>query len=149
VRRLAGPSGERGSRRRRDRHGRGLRGALAPATVPIGQTRAERFDDYVVEAFEQVASRLGSELTGVQVVVEDVPPEPTEAAIEDTAVPLGRTEPATRRRAARIVVYRRPIEARTREARMRAEVVHEVVVGLVADLLGIEPEQIDPGAGGN
>ena len=99
----------------------------------------------MIDAFEQVASDWGSELAGVQVVVEDVPPEPQADASESLA--FGRTEPATRRQAARIVVYRRPIEARTRESRMRAEVVHEVVVGLVADLLGIEPEQVDPESG--
>jgi predicted Zn-dependent protease with MMP-like domain len=145
VQPLSGPAGGRAARRRRDRHGRGLRGALAPSTVPIGRTRAERFDDHVVDAFEQVAADWGSELAGVQVVVEDVPPE-TPDAVSD-AVPMGRVDPATRRQAARIVVYRRPIEARTREAGTRAEVVHEVVVSLVADLLGIEPGQVDPEAG--
>lgn len=99
----------------------------------------------MVDAFEQVASDWGDELAGVHVVVEDVPPETEETAGD--AVPMGRVDPATRRQAARIVVYRRPIEARTRDSGMRAEAVHEVVVSLVAELLGIEPGQVDPEAG--
>jgi predicted Zn-dependent protease with MMP-like domain len=139
---------------RRDRHGRGLRGPLAPREVPVGRTRAERFDELVLDAFERVAERWGAELAGVEVLVEDVPPvaaDPgggpgSDPAPDATADPvrLGRTEPATRRRAARLIVYRRPIEARARESRDRGDLVHDVVVGLVADLLGLEPEQIDP-----
>jgi predicted Zn-dependent protease with MMP-like domain len=126
-------------RTRRDRHGRGLRGALAPQAVPVGRTRAERFDDLVVEAFGQVTERWAVQLAGVEVVVEDVPPS-------DGPVLLGRTEPASRRRAAQLVLYRRPIEARARESLERGDLVHHVVVGLVADLLGLTPEQIDPDA---
>ena len=46
-------------RRRRDRHGRGLRGPLMPSVVSVGdltarvpaaQTRGERFDDLVLDA---------------------------------------------------------------------------------------------------
>jgi predicted Zn-dependent protease with MMP-like domain len=129
-----------------------LRSALAPRTIPIGRTRAERFDDLVLEAFEEVAERWGAELAGVEVLVEDVPPgpgvpEPDEVVAEPQGatepVPLGRTEPATRRSAARLVLYRRPIEARAREAD-RGDLVHQVVVDLVAELLGLQPEQIDP-----
>ena len=34
---------------RRDRHGRGLRGRLVPATVPLARTKAEIFDDLVLD----------------------------------------------------------------------------------------------------
>jgi predicted Zn-dependent protease with MMP-like domain len=124
-------------RARRDRHGRGLRGPLAPHAIPVARTRAERFDDLVLEAFEQVSERWGVQLRGVEVLVEDVPPL-------DGTVLLGRTEPATRRRASRLVLYRRPIEARAQESLDRGDLVHHVVVGLVAELLGLEPDQIDP-----
>ena len=36
--------------RRRDRHGRGLRGRLVPPGVPLYRSRAEQFDDLVLEA---------------------------------------------------------------------------------------------------
>ena len=46
-----GDSPERAARiRRRDRHGRGLRGVLAPPGVPLYRTRTERFDDLVLQA---------------------------------------------------------------------------------------------------
>jgi len=35
-----------GGYRRRDRRGRGMRGTLAPAQVPVSRTRSEIFDDY-------------------------------------------------------------------------------------------------------
>src|SRR5262249_3841613 len=59
--------------RRRDRHGRGLRGPLAPAGSPLQRTRSERFDDLVLQAVAQLEPRWGSQLGGVEVAVEEVP----------------------------------------------------------------------------
>ena len=45
---------------RRDRHGRGLRGRLVPAEVPLARSRAEQFDDLVRDVVvDQVAVLLG------------------------------------------------------------------------------------------
>ena len=135
--------------RRRDRHGRGLRGPLAPPHVPVTRTRAETFDDAVLDALEHLERRWAAELAGVQIVVEDVPP-PGAAEPGDPAhagdVPLGRVEPAARRRPARLVVYRRPIEARAEDGEALDELALIVLTDLVADLLGLTPEQIDPDA---
>ena len=141
-------SGSASFRPRRDRHGRGLRGPLAWPPVPAMATRAQRFDELVLDVASRMEHHAGPALGGLEFAVEDVPPSDP-APWESSEVPLGRLFAAQGKMPARIVVYRRPIEARTRETRMRAEVVHEVLVGLVADLLGIEPEQIDPGAGGS
>jgi len=139
-----GAAGGASRRRRRDRHDRGVRGPLAPRGAPLGRTRSQHFDDLVVDAFDRLSERLGDQLFGVEVLVEDVPPdEPRDAG---GPIPLGRSEPGTRSRAARLVVYRRPIETRARPVRPRADLVHQVVVGLVADLLGMEPEEVDPDA---
>ena len=132
--------------RRRDRRGHGLRGPLAPPHVPVVRTRAERFDDAVLDALERLERRWATELAGVQVLVEEVPPAPAGHAVED--VPLGRVEPAQRRRAARLVVYRRPVEARAHDARDLEELAQLVLTDLVADLLGLTPEQVDPDAPG-
>jgi predicted Zn-dependent protease with MMP-like domain len=129
---------------------------LAPLSVPIGQSRTERFDDLVAEAYAEVATPWGVELSGVQVLVEDIPPEPeqvdgdgNEPASPGTAgIPLGRIEQATRRRPARIVVYRRPVEARARAVQDREDLVRDVVVGLVAELLGLDPDDVDPDGSG-
>jgi hypothetical protein len=43
-----------------------------------------------------------------------------------------------------IVVYRRPIEARTADVEDRAELVFMVVAELVAEFLGRDIDEIDP-----
>lgn len=138
------PVPARTSARRRDRRGRGLRGPLLPARLPGARTRAERFDDDVLEAVERLEKRWGPELEGVEFGVEDVPPA---APWEHRTVPLGRYFPAEPGAGLshRIVVYRRPIEVRAETARERAELVRDVVVEHVAHLLSREPEEIDPG----
>src|SRR5690606_20746780 len=50
-RRRRGPTGP-GRRPGRDRHGRGMRGRLVPASVPLARTRAEIFDDLVLDTVE-------------------------------------------------------------------------------------------------
>lgn len=43
-----------------------------------------------------------------------------------------------------MVVYRRPVEIRTKGRDERAALVHEVVVEQVAELLGLTPDTVDP-----
>ena len=64
-----------GRRRLRDRHGRGLRGRLVPANVPASRTKAELFDDLVLDAVEALERRYAKELAGVEFAVEEVPPD--------------------------------------------------------------------------
>ncbi len=127
--------------RRRDRRGRGPRGPITPPQLPVARTRAERFDDAVVDALNHLEHRWASELAGVQVIVEDVPPETTDQTSRE--VPLGRVEPSARRRPARLVVYRRPVEARTERRSELEPITRLVVAGLVAELLGIAVEDVD------
>ena len=134
---------------RRDRHGRGLRGPLAPRQVPIALTRSELFDDYVRESVERLERRW-PQLGEVEFAVQDVPaplpgePEqdPEAARVDD--VPLGRLIEAREGEPARIVVYRRPVEIRAKGRDERAALVHDVMVEQVAELLGVEPEAVDP-----
>ena len=151
-------------RRRRDRHGRGLRGLLVPTLVTVGgltlrvpaaQTRGERFDDLVLDAVEQLEHRWGAQLERVEFAVEDVPPvavlEPYDADVvfDETAggaVPLGRLLPGTDASPPRVVVYRRPLEARAVDRADLAELVHDVVVDQVARLLDLDPDEVDPPA---
>jgi predicted Zn-dependent protease with MMP-like domain len=132
--------------RHRDRRGRGLRGSLAPPGIPLRVTPAERFDELVLDAVEALEETWAESLRAVEFVVEDVPPEPVDraGAATEAPVPLGRTVPAVRGRPARVVVYRRPVEGRTPASRLRDAFVHDVVVELVAELLGLEPETVDP-----
>ena len=124
--------------RSRDRRGRGLRGPLLPTGMPAARSRAAQFDDLVLDAVERVSRLWGSALQEVEVAVEDVPP----AAADE--VSLSRAEPATADRPARIVVHRRPVEARAAGARAREDLVHDAVVDAVADLLGMSPDDVDP-----
>ena len=130
-------------RRRRDRHGRGPRGPLLPAALPGARTRAERFDDVVLDAVESLEPRWGEQLAGIEFAVEDVPPgDPS--SWERAEVALGRFFPAARGRQPRVVLYRRPLETRGTDEADLAALVHEVIVEQVASALGVEPEQVDP-----
>lgn len=132
-----------GRSRRRDRHGRGLRGPLAPPGSPLARTRAELFDELVADAVERVLRRWAGPLAGVGFTVEDVPP------LDDWPhdwVPLSRSFPVVGAQPARVVVYRRPVQARGRDAgedELRA-LVQDVVVDEVAELLGVDPDEVDP-----
>lgn len=131
--------------RRRDRHGRGLRGSLAPAEVPLARTAAERFDDVAAAAVARVDKRWAEELTAVQFLVEDVPDLST---WDGDWVPLGRTDPAEAGLPARVVLYRRPIQTRAPGELALRRLVLDVLVEQVAELLGLEPEEVDGGYSG-
>lgn len=131
--------------RRRDRHGRGLRGPLLPPALPGARSRTEQFDDVVLSVVDRLERRLGRELDGVEFAVEDVPPS-APAPWEQGAVPLGRYFPADGAAGLthRIVVYRRPVLGRTEGADDVASLVRDVLVEQIAHMLGREPEDIDP-----
>ncbi|MFD7691000.1 metallopeptidase family protein [Streptomyces sp. NPDC051740] len=139
--RAAGPGPAPGPRRR-DRHGRGMRGPIAPPQVPLAASRAETFADLVQDSVERLERRW-PQLADVDFLVLDVP-RPGGGAWSDEAVPLGGTVAARDGRPARVVVYRRPVEIRTKGRDERAALVHEVVVEQVAEVLGLTPETVDP-----
>ena len=131
---------------RRDRHGRGLRGPLLPRELPAYRTRRARFDDRVLDAVERLEHRWAPQLEEVEFAVEDIPPSDP-APWEHGEVPLGRFFPPEGELPARVVVYRRPVEGRAVDGPDVAALVHDVVVEQVAHLLGLTPEQVDPGYG--
>ncbi|SCK11305.1 Zinicin-like metallopeptidase [Streptomyces sp. WMMB 322] len=130
--------------RRRDRHGRGMRGPVAPPQVPLAVSRSEAFDDLVRDSVSRLERRW-PQLAGVEFAVQEVPRSDNGELDEQAeAVPLGRVAESKSGRPDRIVVYRRPVEIRTRNRDERALLVHEVVVEQVAELLGLSPESVDP-----
>lgn len=131
--------------RYRDRHGRGLRGPLAPAELPVARTRAQAFQDLVEEAVERLKPQWSRELSSIDFVVEDVPIVPP-AATADDGIPFARSEVSRQAGRARIVIYRRPVEIRTSDPEEKAELVYDTVVEEVASILGLEPETLDPEA---
>ncbi|WP_018218665.1 metallopeptidase family protein [Salinispora vitiensis] len=137
-----------GRRNRRDRHGRGLRGRLVPATVPLARTKAEVFDELVLDTVETLERRFAKELAGVEFAVEDVPPELNvydSDVLEDGAVPLARLlpgRPGRQEMPPRIVLYRRPLEFRAMDREDLADLVHDVIIEQVANLLGADPDEL-------
>jgi predicted Zn-dependent protease with MMP-like domain len=132
---------------------------MYPSTTPAARTRAEKFDALVLEALEPIELRWGSELADLDLAVDEVPEvdrtSPDEVVwgqgvLADVGVPLAQLVPAgvdpeglpSR---ARIVIYRRPLEARARGGADLAELLHEVLVEQVAEYLNIEPDAIDGG----
>lgn len=171
-----GPRPDRGARtRRRDRHGRGLRGGLAPVGVPLHRTRAERFDDLVLQAVTRLEANWETQVAGVEFAVAEIPPPD----VQTGPVPLSRLEPGTPlvpgnpavgnprgvlirpgwtadqapdgsvHVPPRIVVYRRPLMARADAEDELGDLVFEVIVEEFARLLGLDPEDIDPGYSGS
>jgi predicted Zn-dependent protease with MMP-like domain len=148
---------------------------LAPPDVPLHRTRAQQFDDLVLQAVARLEARWEEELAGVEFGVEEIPP----GAVIDggpaagaAPIPLGRLDLAPAREPAgaagdaarrevvirpeageaahrpqppRIVVYRRPLMARAEGDEELGELVFSVVVEEFARLLGLDPEDVDPG----
>lgn len=140
----AGASAQAGRIRRRDIRGRGLRGGLTPPDVPLYRSRAQRFDDLVLQAVAQLEPRWEGELARVEFAVEEIPPDDMPDDDPDP-VPLARLEPGQPgRRPTRIVLYRRPLLARADGEDELGELVLDVVVEEFAGLLGLDPQQVDP-----
>lgn len=107
-------------------------------------SRAQRFDEAVIDAATRLEESWGRPFPPVEFGVEDVPPSDP-APWEHSEVPLGRLFAAEGRAPARIVLYRRPVETRTHGRRELSALVGEVVTEQLAALLGVSPEQLDPG----
>jgi predicted Zn-dependent protease with MMP-like domain len=119
-----------------------MRGPLSPHELPLARTRAERFDDLVLDAVERLELRWAEELRAVEFAVEDVPSSDPQRP--DEPVPLARLLPGPGGAPRRIVVYRWPIESRVGDRAELAALVHDLVVEQVAELLGLEPTEVDP-----
>jgi hypothetical protein len=121
-----------------------MRGPIAPPQVPLAASRAEVFADLVQDSVDRL-ERHWPQLADIDFLVLEVPTADAPAGRwNDEAVPLGDTFPARDGHRARVVVYRRPVEIRTKGRDERAALVHDVVVEQVAELLGLTPETVDP-----
>ena len=135
--------------KRRDRHGRGLRGPLAapsahgPATRrPGARSRAEVFLDAVSDAIARVQQSCPEALVGIDIGVEDVP----SAHSASGHVPLAAATEATGGFPARIVIYRRPLEHRSATRRGLQILVHRTLVEQLSALTGRSVAEISPEA---
>jgi predicted Zn-dependent protease with MMP-like domain len=124
--------------------------------VPIAASPADRFDRIASEAVEHVEHRWRTELAEVEFAVDLVPshdldsePPAVNGAIESGGVLLAAIIPAHGRDKAHIVLYRKPIELRARDVEDLEDLVHDIVVHVIANYLGMEPETVDPGFNGS
>ncbi|MET4540721.1 MULTISPECIES: metallopeptidase family protein [Micrococcaceae] len=138
-------SGVRGfRRRRRNRHGRGLRGELMLPSLPGFRTRAERFDDMVLDSAERLQDMWGKQLDGVLFAVDEIPPNLEQLVAMGSTAPLGSYTPGGRGEAPMITVYRRVVEQGCTTREELQDLVHDVVVEYTAEMLGVPPETLDP-----
>jgi len=118
-----------------------LPGPLSPDGPLPRPVPSERFDEVVRLAVDRLRLHLPGELDAVQFGVEETPVLPDDWTAH---VPLGTHRAAARREAARVVVYRLPVTQRTRGREETATLVLDVLVEEVADLLGRDPDDVDP-----
>ncbi|WP_460998181.1 metallopeptidase family protein [Trueperella pyogenes] len=129
--------------RRRDRHGRGIRGPVLPAAVPAWRTRSDEFDDLLAWYLGTYRRRLGTKLDRFDFAVMDVPgydPAPWEER-----VPLARYLPFERpaKIHGRIIFYRMPILHALRREEDPRLFIHNIVTSQLASALECFPEDID------
>lgn len=142
--------------RRRDRHGRGLRGPLLPASLPGSRTRSEKFEDLVVDSADRLRDLWPEALATVEYLVEEVPDQLETLIASGAQAPLGRYTPAVSGTSSAggaataaaqppvISIYRHPVEVLCDTPAQVRELVHEVIVEQVAGLLNIDPDTVDP-----
>ncbi|MEP9383921.1 metallopeptidase family protein [Nocardioides sp. KR10-350] len=131
--------------RRRDRHGRGMRGpGVVPAVPgrPVLRTRRERFDDLALGIVMEIDERWQDRLGLVEYAVEDTPLVPDDWSPDN--VPLASLVRGSGATPTRLVIFRRPIENRCETRTDLETLLLTVVVEQVAELLGIDAEQVDP-----
>ena len=140
--------------RRRDRHGRGLRGPLALANPlsayraqpPQPTTKADFFHDAVHAAVDRVGRQCPDALVGVTVGIEDVPH--FDIAWSGSQVPLAAALEGTPDRPGQVVVYRRPLEHRAVSRRGLRILVYRTIVEQLSALTGRSIAEIDPSGAG-
>ena len=105
----------------------------------------------MLDSVQEVTAPWAAELADLEVLVQDVPPplpSSTDGLVADgtagAAVPLARALPGTDGRSPRLVLYRRPLELRAEDVADLRDLLREVATDAVAELLGIDPDEVDP-----
>ena len=121
-------------------------GACAPmfgTRLPRYRTRSGAFDDMVAAQIRRLNGAWPQLVKPVQFAVEDVPPSQP-APWEPEPSFASQCFPASHGIPARIVLYRMPIQSKSR-SRMDLELaIRDEVVLRLAELYGRRPDEIDP-----
>jgi predicted Zn-dependent protease with MMP-like domain len=110
--------------------------------VPELPTAKERFDELVLDVVTAIDRRWSDRLGLVEYAVEDTPRIPDDW--DSPHVPLSSLVRGTGVQPTRLVLFRRPIEHRCETRADLAAMVLTVLVEQVAELLGIDAEDVDP-----
>ncbi len=118
--------------------------AVLPAIPgrPELPTARERFDDLALDIVTDIDARWQDRLGLVEYAVEDTPQIPDDWS--SGTVPLSSLVRGSGATPTRLVLFRRPIEHRCETRAELEAMVLTVVVEQVAELLGIDAEQVDP-----
>lgn len=120
-----------------------LAGPLSPRGVPSVRTPREVFDAIVLGVVRRLEERWHDELGLIEFAVEETPIVPDDWSAD--TVPLASLVRATGSTPTRLVLFRRPIELRCETRSDLNALVLTVLVEQVSELLGLPPEEIDPG----
>ncbi|WP_143588438.1 hypothetical protein [Tersicoccus sp. Bi-70] len=137
------------SHRRRNRHGRGMRSGPLPLGAPVRRTRADVFDDAVLDSAQRLQRLHRPALDAVSFAVQQIPDDleqlrarATGELLADGGIPMGRLDERDGRVV--IVVFRRVVEQFAGRDIPLADAVHDAIVELVASWLHWDPEAVDP-----
>ncbi len=136
--------------KRRDRHGRGLRGPMAlpnpltgaPMPLRLRTGRVEIFTACVRFSVQQINHACPRALVGIDVGFEDVPS--SLGGWQHDRVPLAAAIAARPQQNGQIVLYRRPIEHRTATRKALRVLVHRTIVEQLSAITGIGTDELDP-----
>lgn len=136
--------------RRRERHGRELRGPFStknPITetviLPRRRKRAvEFFAESLRDSVDQINTSCSRALVGVDIGFEEVPG--TTRGWRSERVPLAAGIPADGEQRARVVLFQRPLERRGESRPALRTLIHRTLVEQLSALTGIPVEELDP-----
>ena len=120
-----------------------LPGPLSPRGVPGHQSPRAGVDASVLAVVRRLEERWHDELGLIEFAVEETPIVPEDWAAE--TVPLASLVRGSGATPTRLVLFRRPIELRCETRSDLNALVLTVLVEQVSELLGLPPEEIDPG----
>lgn len=139
--------------KRRDRHGRGLRGPLAapnpltgaPMPLRIATRGVETFTACVRASVARIEVACPRALVGLDIGFEDVPTV-TGGWVDQVPLASARSArpSAGGMQNGQIVLYRRPIEHRANTRKELAALVHRTVLEQLSAITGIDTDELDP-----
>ncbi len=136
--------------RRRERHGRGLRGPLAapnPITgAPIALRQRPRPSDFFAACLKASVARTAAAcpraLVGIDIGYEEVPGNLD--AWQSVRVPVAASVPVRPGQNGQVVLFRRPLEHRATSRADLRRLVHRTLVEQLSAVTGIGLDELDP-----